>query len=177
LIESLSDEKARVGDKFEAAFDYYSPILKLKFDDWNTRVNDLETLKKISYRYDSLEDLLSDFAIELPDSHGSSHQSEHKKQPTLSTIHSAKGMEWEAVFLIGLIDGVFPVSFSLGDDESIEEERRLFYVGLTRAKDHLFITFHHENNRGSMNQFNKVSRFIDNSNIMSRLEQKLLKDI
>ena len=104
LIESLSDEKARVGDKFEAAFDYYSPILKLKFDDWNTRVNDLETLKKISYRYDSLEDLLSDFAIELPDSHMGSHQSEHKKQPTLSTIHSAKGMEWEAVFLIGLID-------------------------------------------------------------------------
>ena len=177
LIESLSDEKAKVGDKFEAAFDYYSPILKLKFDDWNTRVNDLDTLKKISYRYDSLEDLLSDFAIELPDSHVGSHQSEHKKQPTLSTIHSAKGMEWDAVFLIGLIDGVFPVSFSLGDDESIEEERRLFYVGLTRAKDHLFITFHHENNRGPMNQFNKVSRFIDNSSIMSRLEQKLLKDI
>jgi len=72
---------------------------------------------------------------------------------------------------------VFPVSFSLGDDESIEEERRLFYVGLTRAKDHLFITFHHENSRGSMNQFNKVSRFIDNSSIMSRLEQRVIKDI
>jgi len=177
LIESLSDEKTRVGDKFEAALDYYSPILKLKFDDWNTRINDLETLKKISYRYDSLEDLLSDFAIELPDSHGGSHQPEHKKQPTLSTIHSAKGMEWDVVFLIGLIDGVFPVSFSLSDEEGVEEERRLFYVGLTRAKDRLFITFHHENNRGSMNQFNKVSRFIDNSSIMSRLEQKISEDM
>jgi len=177
LIESLSDEKTGVGDKFETAFDYYNPILKLKFDDWNTRVNDLETLKKISYRYDSLEDLLSDFAIELPDSQGKQHYPENKKHLTLSTIHSAKGMEWDVVFLIGLIDGVFPVSFSLSDEEGIEEERRLFYVGLTRAKDHLFITFHHENNRGSMNQFNKVSRFIDNSNIMSRLEQKLLKDI
>ena len=176
LIENLSDKKAGVGDKFEAAFDYYSPILKSKFDDWNARVNDLETLKKISYRYDSLEDLLSDFAIELPDSHGKQYQPEHKKQPTLSTIHSAKGMEWDAVFLIGLIDGVFPVSFSLSDEDGIEEERRLFYVGLTRAKDHLFITFHHENNRGSMNRFNKISRFIDNSSIMSRLEQKLLMD-
>ncbi|MBU1912629.1 MAG: ATP-dependent helicase [Candidatus Omnitrophica bacterium] len=177
LIESLSDAKAGVGEKFEAAFDYYSPLMKTKFDDWNTRVNDLETLKKIAHRYDSLQDLLSDFAIELPDSHTGHQQAEHKKQPTLSTIHSAKGMEWEAVFLIGLIDGVFPVSFSLGDDESIEEERRLFYVGLTRAKSHLFITFHHENNRGPMNQFNKISRFIDNSSIMSRLEQRVIKDI
>ena len=177
LIESLSDEKTKVGEKFEATLNYYSPLLKLKFDDWNTRINDLETLKKIAYRYDSLQDLLSDFAIELPDAHGSGHALEHKKQVTLSTIHSAKGMEWEAVFLIGLIDGVFPVSFSLNDEEGIEEERRLFYVGLTRAKSHLFITFHHENNRGSMNQFNKISRFIDNSSIMSRLEQKLLRDI
>jgi len=177
LIESLSDEKPKVGEKFEAALDYYSPILKLKFDDWNARINDLETLKKIAYRYDSLQDLLSDFAIELPDEHGSGHDPERKKQATLSTIHSAKGMEWDAVFLIGLIDGVFPVSFSLNDEEGIEEERRLFYVGLTRAKNHLFITFHHENNRGSMSQFNKVSRFIDNSRIMSNLEQKLLRDI
>jgi len=177
LIESLSDGKAKVGEKFEAALGYYSPLLKLKFDDWNTRINDLETLKKIAYRYDSLQDLLSDFAIELPDAHGGGHYSEHKKQVTLSTIHSAKGMEWEAVFLIGLIDGVFPVSFSLNDEEGIEEERRLFYVGLTRAKSHLFITFHHENNRSSMSQFNKISRFIDNSSIMSNLEQKLLRDI
>jgi len=177
LTEGLLDEKIRVGDKFEAVFDYYNPLMKTKFDDWNTRINDLEILKKIAYRYDSLQDLLSDFAIELPDPHEGIHHAERKKQPTLSTIHSAKGMEWEAVFLIGLIDGVFPVSFSLSDEEGIEEERRLFYVGLTRAKNHLFITFHHENNRGSMNQFNKISRFIDNSSIMSNLEQKLLRDI
>jgi len=177
LTESLLDEKIKVGDKFEAVFDYYNPLMKTKFDDWNTRINDLEILKKIAYRYDSLQDLLSDFAIELPDPHEGIYHAEHKKQPTLSTIHSAKGMEWEAVFLIGLIDGVFPVSFSLSDEEGIEEERRLFYVGLTRAKNHLFITFHHENNRGSMNQFNKVSRFIDNSSIMSNLEQKLLRDM
>jgi DNA helicase-2/ATP-dependent DNA helicase PcrA len=178
LIENLSDEKIKVGDKFEAVFDYYSPLMKLRFDDWNNRINDLETLKKISYRYDSLQDLLSDFAIELPDPQaGRHHEIGHKDQAMLSTIHSAKGMEWEAVFLIGLIDGVFPVSFSLGDEEGVEEERRLFYVGLTRAKTHLFITFHHENNRGSMNRFNKVSRFIDNSSITSRLEQKVVKDM
>lgn len=177
LIDTLSDKNSSVGDKFEAVFDYYAPILRSKFDDWNARINDLETLKKISCRYSSLEDLVSDFAIELPDPQEGFHENQHKKQPTLSTIHSAKGMEWEAVFVIGLIDGVFPVSFSLNNEEGIEEERRLFYVALTRAKDHLFITFHHENNRGSMNQFNKVSRFIDNSSIMSRLEQKLLRDM
>ncbi|MDP2911173.1 MAG: ATP-dependent helicase [Candidatus Omnitrophota bacterium] len=176
LMEGLINEKESVGSKFEAALDYYSPLMKSRFDDWNTRINDLETLKKISYRYDSLQDLLSDFAIELPDLSGSHAGQSHKNQVTLSTIHSAKGMEWDAVFLIGLIDGVFPVSFSLGDDESIEEERRLFYVGLTRAKDYLFLAFHQENNRGSMNQFNKISRFIDNSSILSRLEQKVMKE-
>ncbi|MCX5687418.1 MAG: ATP-dependent helicase, partial [Candidatus Omnitrophica bacterium] len=117
LTESLLDEKIKVGDKFEAVFDYYNPLIKTKFDDWNTRINDLEILKKIAYRYDSLQDLLSDFAIELPDPQEGIYHAERKKQPTLSTIHSAKGMEWEAVFLIGLIDGVFPVSFSLSDEE------------------------------------------------------------
>ncbi|MDP2921705.1 MAG: ATP-dependent helicase [Candidatus Omnitrophota bacterium] len=173
LIENISADNAKVGERFERVFDYYSPLMKSRFDDWNTRINDLETLKKIAYRYDSLQDLLSDFAIELPDHGGGHHEAGHKNQVTLSTIHSAKGMEWEAVFLIGLIDGVFPVSFSLGDDESVEEERRLFYVGLTRAKTDLFITFHRENNRGYMSQLNKLSRFIDSSMILSRLEQNV----
>ncbi|MFA5388464.1 MAG: ATP-dependent helicase [Candidatus Omnitrophota bacterium] len=177
LMKAISDKDSGVGSKFEAALDYYNPLMKSKFDDWNTRANDLEILKKISQRYDSLQDLLSDFAIELPDSHEEGRHGGHTRQLTLSTIHSAKGMEWDAVFLIGLIDGVFPVSFSLGDDEGIEEERRLFYVALTRAKTHLYITFHHENNRNAMNRFNKLSRFIDNSSIVSRVEQRLFRDM
>lgn len=172
LINSIASCQLDVAGKFETAFYYYDPIMKTKFDDWNTRINDLEALKRISARYESLENLLGDFAIELP--HESSSDIHHGKNQglTLSTIHSAKGMEWDVVFLIGLIDGVFPVSFSLGNEESIEEERRLFYVGITRAKSRLFITFHHENQRSSMSQYNKLSRFIDNSLILSKIDQK-----
>ena len=97
---------------------------------------------------------------------------EEEKPLCLSTIHSAKGLEWDCVFLIGLVEGVLPVSFSLGDEEGIEEEHRLFYVALTRAKKHLYLAVHYENHGFSYNQFNQISRFIDSPEVLSRLEQK-----
>jgi superfamily I DNA/RNA helicase len=88
----------------------------------------------------------------------------------LSTIHSAKGLEWECVFLISLTDGVLPVSFALDHEDEIEEEQRLFYVAITRARKHLFLSLHHEGTRGGITQFNKVSRFLDTPNVLSKLE-------
>jgi DNA helicase-2/ATP-dependent DNA helicase PcrA len=92
---------------------------------------------------------------------------------TLSTIHSAKGLEWECVFLIGLIDGILPVSFSLEDDNRIEEEHRLFYVGLTRAKSRLFLSLHHEGNGMGMTGYNKVSRFLESRDVLTKLDQDI----
>ena len=60
---------------------------------------------------------------------------------TLSSVHQAKGLEWKAVFVIWMTDGMFPSSRSLETDEAIEEERRLFYVAVTRAKDELYLTY------------------------------------
>src|SRR4029453_1546405 len=62
---------------------------------------------------------------------------------TLTSVHQAKGLEWKAVFIIWLSDGMFPSGRSLESDEAIEEERRLFYVAITRAKDELYLTFPH----------------------------------
>jgi DNA helicase-2/ATP-dependent DNA helicase PcrA len=73
---------------------------------------------------------------------------------------------------MGLIDGVLPVTFSLDDDESIEEEQRLFYVAITRAKNRLYLTLHHEGERGGITQFNKLSRFVDSPEILEKLETK-----
>lgn len=170
------------GAIYDLAFDYYSPLFKLKFDDWHVRVNDLEALRQISSRYDSLEELLADFAIEPPDRgvlRVEPKANDEERPLTLSTIHSAKGLEWDTVFMIGLVEGVLPSSFALDNEEEIEEESRLFYVGITRAKNRLFLSLNHEGTRGGITQFNKVSRFVEMPNVLAWLDQKfaLEKDI
>jgi len=86
---------------------------------------------------------------------------------TLMTLHSAKGLEFETVFLIGMEDGIFPTSRSLFDEEKMEEERRLCYVGITRAKKQLFLTLARSRALYGSRQFNMKSRFLDE--IPSRL--------
>ena len=172
-LREACDEKTDVGEKFGIVLEYYNTILIDKFDDWHLRLNDLEALRQISMRYDSLEELLEDFAIEPPERgvwRVEPETKEEEKPLTLSTIHSAKGLEWECVFLISLTDGVLPVSFALDHEDEIEEEQRLFYVAITRARKHLFLSLHHEGTRGGITQFNKVSRFLDVPNVLSKLE-------
>ena len=178
-LKLVHNKNLNVGEQFGIILKYYNPILQNKFDDWHLRLNDLETLRQIAMRYDSLEELLADFAIEPPERGVRTVDPsvpEEEKPLTLSTIHSAKGLEWEVVFIIGLMDGVLPVSFALNDEEEIEEERRLFYVGITRAKNNLFLSLHHEGVRDGINQFNKISRFVDVPNVLSKLEQKRIPE-
>ncbi len=87
----------------------------------------------------------------------------------LSTIHSAKGLEWRYVFLIGAIDGVLPSSYATHDDEELEEEHRMLYVAVTRAKERLFILAHHEGYNNRIHTFNRLSRFIDSDNVRHAL--------
>jgi DNA helicase-2/ATP-dependent DNA helicase PcrA len=157
--------------------DYYLPLMKERFDDWHIRMNDLEALRQISSRYDSVGELLADFAIESPERGVWNVAPEGKgtERPlTLSTIHSAKGLEWDSVFLIGLVDGVLPSSFALDSVEDIEEESRLFYVGITRAKNRLYLSLNHEGTRGGITQFNKMSRFLDCANVIGALDRKFI---
>jgi DNA helicase-2/ATP-dependent DNA helicase PcrA len=80
---------------------------------------------------------------------------------TLSSVHQAKGLEWRVVFIIWLTDGMFPSSRSLDSDETIEEERRLFYVALTRAQDELYVTYPHMRlNAGYGEMLQRASRFL-----------------
>ena len=89
-------------------------------------------LRNMARRYDSLKEFLGDVSVD-PDKEGP----DESEYSTLSTVHSAKGLEWGRVFLIGLVDGVFPSGRSLIDNDAfeIEEEQRLFYVAVTRAKE------------------------------------------
>jgi len=120
-------------------------------------------LSQIAARYDSIEQLLTDFALEPPDRDVTEVEGIYKQEGRvcLSTIHSSKGLEWGNVFVIGMIEGVFPSAYALKTDEGIAEEERLFYVAVTRAKDRLYLTMTNFGFSGGITQFNKPSRFLD----------------
>ena len=123
---------------------YYVPILKQNYpDDHPKRLRDMEHFQGMTERYRSLERLLSDMALEPPnDSIGGVLAVDPDEGPLiLSTIHSAKGLEFHSVFIIWALEGRFPSFFNTNSEEELEEERRLLYVAATRAKQNLFISY------------------------------------
>ncbi|MCB1036543.1 MAG: ATP-dependent helicase, partial [Acidobacteria bacterium] len=140
LLDALADDEVAVAERVEAAVRYYEPLLKKHHDDFPRRKRDLEALEGIAQRYRSLERFLSDVALEAPQfSRRDPGRDPEEEWMTLSTVHSAKGLEWHTVFVVNLNSGHFPSQQSLFDDEALEEERRLFYVAVTRAKRNLYL--------------------------------------
>jgi len=162
LIESAHMSIAEMG---EAVCNYYWPILKEKYDDHPKRSKDLEQLLTIMERYRDLDKFLTDMALEPPSSSINNSLSSHDgdlDRLVLSTIHSAKGLEWHTVFVIWTLDGRFPSLRSINKEEELEEEMRLMYVATTRAKENLFFTYPEEiYDRGSRMLLDRPSRFLD----------------
>jgi len=141
---------------------FYLPYFKEKFDEWPLRLDDLKTLEDIALHYKNLELFLVDISLEVPEDF-----KENKDFLTLTTIHSAKGLEWRIVFLMGVSDDILP-SYRSKEKEEIEEEERLLYVAVTRAKEKLFLTFNLE---GGKNFYLKnLSRFLREEKIFELLE-------
>jgi DNA helicase-2/ATP-dependent DNA helicase PcrA len=172
-------------EKLRMVIDYYKPLLKEKYDDYNKRLDDLVSLEIISQRYKNLEDFLVDLTLEPIDERQfkvTPEDSEDEKL-ILSTIHSAKGLEWHTVFVISLIDGYLPSSYSIHSTEEIEEERRLLYVASTRAKQNLYLIkpgagrFSGNYFDPSFQRFSEVSRFLKEGDILENYVEKwVLKD-
>lgn len=145
--------------------EYYRPILKDKYDDFSKREKDLDHFEYLSTQYSNLEDFISDLALEPPDAsvEGMYKNNSDDEALTISTIHSAKGLEWDSVFIIGAVDGRFPSAYSFNSEEEMDEELRLMYVATTRAKNNLYITYPVDMYDYSMNMIlSKPSRFLDN---------------
>jgi DNA helicase-2/ATP-dependent DNA helicase PcrA len=105
--------------------------------------------------------MLTDFLEEVSLLTGIDHWNDQENRVTLMTVHSAKGLEFPVVFLTGMEDGLFPLYNALQDKQELEEERRLFYVGLTRAKQNVFLLYANNRRRAGAEQFyGLVSRFI-----------------
>ena len=124
-------------------YNFYAPLFEAKYDDFNKRRKDLEALGNIASNYSNTTTFLADMVLEPPRDSVSDIDAEDKEdeQLVISTIHSAKGLEWHTVFIMHAMDGFFPSSQSFDKQENIEEERRLMYVAVTRAKKNLFISY------------------------------------
>ena len=164
LLDSQRNDIYTPSKIVQNILNYYEPLLTERYDDYSKRQKDLEHFYALSEKYISLEDFLSDLALEPPDSSVSDIESGANKDEylTLSTIHSAKGLEYKAVFIIGAVDGRFPSVFSFNSTEELDEELRLMYVAVTRAKTHLSITYPIDMFDRTTNMvLSKPSRFLD----------------
>ena len=157
--------------EFERARDWYQPYLEQRYPDAAVRAGDLDQLQRIAATYRSRGDFLTSLTLDPP-----SATSDEAGAPLLdedylilSTIHSAKGQEWRSVYVLNVVDGCIPSDMSTGNAEDIEEERRLLYVAMTRAKDQLALIVphrfyvHQQGKGGDKHLYASRSRFIPGS--------------
>lgn len=145
MITKASDNTVSLARKIEIIMEYYSPILQATEADYQIRMLDIRVLVDLSSKYDKLDKFLTDFALDPPSKKFGNKTvpliDESEDKPlTVSTIHSAKGLEWYSVIIPHALDGLIPSVRALNNIEEIEEERRLFYVACSRAKQDLIIT-------------------------------------
>lgn len=145
MISKAADTTISISRKIEIILEYYAPILQATESDYQIRLLDIGVLVDLSTRYDTLDKFLTDFALDPPSKKFGSKTvpliDESEDKPlTISTIHSAKGLEWYSVVIPHALDGLIPSVRALNNLEEIEEERRLFYVACSRAKQDLIIT-------------------------------------
>ncbi len=123
--------------------EFYEPLMEEMYENPHARRNDLEHLEEIASRYPDRRRFLTELTLDPPSSTSDfgTEADREKDYLVLSTIHSAKGCEWDVVILINAADGLLPSEMSFGSEEELEEELRLTYVAMTRAKDHLYVTW------------------------------------
>ena len=152
----------------EQAIQWYLPHLERLYDDARVRRGDLEQLLRIAAGYGSCERFLTELALDPPDATSDESGPPHLDEDylVLSTIHSAKGREWKAVYVLNAVDGCIPCDLGTGSDEALEEERRLLYVAMTRAREQLQVIVpqrfyvHQQAGQGDRHVYASRTRFI-----------------
>jgi DNA helicase-2/ATP-dependent DNA helicase PcrA len=153
----------------EAIYDDYA---KVNFTNYELRREDLDQLAMFARQFKDVHEFLSQLAlISNVDAEAAPNQTSDREAVNLSTVHQAKGLEFHTVFVIWLTDGMFPSSRSLDTRDALEEERRLFYVAVTRARDELYLTFPQMRLSGGYGDvFQRPSRFL------KEIPSKLVED-
>jgi len=142
-LGKMAPDHLSPSDKVASLLEYYHPIFTKRYDDYNKRSKDLEMFQQITERYRSVGSLIADLALEPATESVTdiTAPGSDDEKLVLSTIHSAKGLEWHSVFVIYALEGRFPATRAALNDDQMEEERRLMYVACTRAKENLFISY------------------------------------
>jgi DNA helicase II / ATP-dependent DNA helicase PcrA len=180
---AASGDGAVPGVAAERLRDAVAPLVRAHYADGAIRIVDLDILCALAAEARDLRTFVADLVLDPPASAGDLAGPPHLDDDwlVLSTIHSAKGLEWQSVHLIAAYDGNFPACMSAGSDESIDEERRLFYVGLTRARRKLSIYvprryYHRPGARDDAHGYGKASRFLDDAAVASCAVSHLADD-
>jgi DNA helicase-2/ATP-dependent DNA helicase PcrA len=168
LMQQLWTKTAEWPAEIDLARTWYQPYLEQRYADAVVRAGDLDQLAKIAAGYATRQEFLTDLTLDPPNA-----TSDEAGKPLLdedylilSTIHSAKGQEWKSVSILNVVDGCIPSDLATGTSEDIEEERRLLYVAMTRAKDELNIIvpqrfyIHNQARAGDKHVYAGRTRFI-----------------
>lgn len=168
LLRRLASRLAPWPAEIADAVAWLSPLIEARYDDARVRIGDLEALERIAASFPSRERFLSELALDPPDATSDEAGPPLRDEDylILSTIHSAKGQEWRSVFVLNCVDGCIPSDLATGSSEEIEEERRLLYVAMTRAKDDLALVtpqrfyVHGQPRNGDRSVYASRTRFI-----------------
>ena len=169
LIAALTEARfeQRPGPRAELLRDVLAPMIKLRYPDGALRVQDLDQLVDAAHQATDPRHFVAELVLDPPSSSADIAQPPHLDEDylTISTIHSAKGLEWDSVHVLAVYDGNFPACMSAGTSEQIDEERRLLYVGMTRARRNLTlyvpVRYHHRpHGRDDAHGYGKPSRFL-----------------
>jgi DNA helicase II / ATP-dependent DNA helicase PcrA len=177
LLLALAPDKMPLAEQVAQVRRFYAPILEKRYDQAAIRARDVEQLEQIAANVRSRTAMLADLALDPPNNTQDLAGPPLREEDylILSTIHSAKGCEWDCVYVIDAADGNIPSDMSTGSDDEIEEERRLFYVALTRAKDFLEVCFplkyyHKKWSTGDRHSYAQLTRFLAES-LLSHFER------
>src|SRR6185295_9870608 len=161
------------------AREFYKPHMERLYEHVHTRIGDIDQLELLSSQYPTRERFITELTLDPPNATSdlSGMASHDEDYLVISTIHSAKGMEWDNVYVLNVVDGHFPNEFATGKSELIEEERRLLYVAMTRAKDELHLIaplkyyISSQARSGDAHVYGAKSRFLT-SRVMATLDSK-----
>jgi DNA helicase-2/ATP-dependent DNA helicase PcrA len=166
-VASTGAASQTVASQAAAILVILDPLIRARYPDAAVRIIDLQRLADAAATQPSLHDALAELTLDPPvsasDLAGPPRLDEDYL--TISTIHAAKGLEWPIVHLSHLVDGALPSDMALGDPGGLAEEHRLFYVAITRARDHLYLyapqrLHYHRRGRDDRHGFGQLTRFL-----------------